>query len=348
MPRLLRTIAGRLLRTTGGRLASDGCAADCCGPPVLCANAVLCENTPGYDDLNPKLIAFPMPEDGRLCTQPPGPWLVSYKGYCYQPLYNEDGTLKAGTCATNGVESVWVPDPAAELSCLGPNVSCIDSPCVDEYHAAECCERRTLLCNAGCDCTGAEVCDCGKRFIAFVYATDRERSWNVQYVDGYGELCDDRVRVRQASWVTTYWGTGNPCPQWEHRGFGGTYETWFHGAPCYGAEFTTTDYTEWTGGYKCQEAWLAAFHRQYGSDGVCTGSHAEGCTASNGGTSWSYTGFTHCDAAQFSGWYEEKHEGDCIVKRRIEWESFVYVTRLVECDPAFAGEPPSLADLGLF
>lgn len=349
MPRLLRNTAGRLFRSAAGRLVTEGCADACCGGGPTCARAYLCESTDGYADVNPKTIIIPYPEGGRLCVNPAGPWLLQYKGRCYQPLYNEDGTLvEHAICNHDGVATVLVGDPAAELTCL-PETGCDDSPCVEPYHPAECCERRPLTCNPSCGCDGTEVCDCGKRYIVIVRATWRHRLWQRQYAQDYGALCDDRLKTRTAAWVATYWGQDQPyCEHREFRGFGGTTESWYHGAACYGSEFTDVTYTPWVSGFECGEAWRAAFYDQRGPAEFCSGSYHRACTADVGGETWEYDGWTSCMGAHFEGYWETTTRQTCDVIERREWESDVFVQRLVECEDSRPGEPPSIAELGLF
>lgn len=338
---------GRVMRRQDGDLATPDCP-ECCNPGS-CARATLCTETPDYENVHPKMIVFDCPEDRRLCTSPPGPWLVQYNGYCYEPNYDEDGLLVCGfPCITTDADHVYVGDPAESLTCLAEK-SCMDSPCNDGYHDPECCKTDEQICPPGCPC-GAVTCDCGRRFICIWHGYRRERNYNVTFVDGYGDLCDDIVTEGSGAFVMNYYDDGFGGCLAEPRVFGGSTQTWDHRATCYGSDFTTVDFTD--GGWAdCGEWWEHAFRfvKTHNDLPWCGSSGNVSCGPSQTGRVWNYTGSViDCQSVTFSGTYVERREGTCVIAHQWEYEYTAFYQRLYECDESRPGDPPSIGELGLF
>ena len=309
-----------------------------CGSSQLCARASLCPETTDYDNVLPKILVFPCPPDRKLCTNPEGPFLIEYKGYCYRPVYDQDGLLVCTpNCVHDGSYTVYVSNPEAEFRCL-PETSCLDSPCADGYHAPSCCDHHQLVCGYKCTCPVVN-CRCGKRFLVVIDATEEYKRWNREYVEDYGKLCEHITTRMSAAYVVNFWGSqyGDQCPHYDIRRFGGTYKQTVLDTPCYSEHLEYFEYTPFGGGAPdCGNAWANTFWKSYGTDqnedGFCNGNRVIPCTADQGGREWQYTGYMDCDGGTQAGYYRQTRIGTCELQSETVWNTRTYVTRLYDCD----------------
>lgn len=331
---------GRLMRRSGGDLATPDCP-ECC-TRRRCARAILCYTTADAENVYPKVLVFPCPEDGRLCVNPPGMKLISYKGYCYKLKLNADETTLecTDTCGVDGHYSVWIENPADEFTCLAPDIDCESSPCKDPYPDPTCCVRRDLSCPPSCDCGDPPpVCDCGKR-IVFTYGG----TWSNTIYAPLGHGSDHLVKCRTLRYtesvmvIVTYGGNCNN-PWTDKRYFGGTLrEVICHGESDYcpncdaTSDWLPADWSPTCGNLRANWAMQAGL----GDD--CAYDYNQTCHAgTQAGRSIHQDGSKSCEWAAFSGYDRQYSSVNCELGEDTTWHWYAAATRLVECDDARPG-----------
>lgn len=345
---------GRVMRRSEGDLATPDCS-ECCGGST-CARAFLCEETPDYANVHPKVIYFDCPENRRLCISPPGPWLVQYQGYCYQPNYDEDGLLVCDApCASLDQDHVYVGSPAESLTCL-PNKECTESPCSDPFADPECCLTGDLWCTQTCACDGATVCDCGKRWVVFWQAEKTYEYW----ANDCGKCYTTTWRGSGAMVVTGRRDPWGACKPLDVRYYGGVVKTTTrHDQSEYCPSYQDVPpgewYTEWDGAgaeTRCGWGWHT-WPPEFGPipDGglgiSCNYHDARPCNNLQSGYTIDVDGDVSCNGSSWV-WSDVKtEESTCCLRERTIGSIRTSVVRLVECDESAGRSPPSLADLGL-
>lgn len=344
---LLVDTDGRLMRMAQGDLATPDCP-ECCGGGRRCARAFLCPTTFDYANVTPKSIVFTCPESGFLCTSPPGPWLVAYKGYCYQPLYNEDGSLVCSPNCGSGGDVEDIGDPVGKLTCL-PSTTCDDSPCKDPYPTPTCCVTKDLWCPRECGCDPLTICDCGKRWVVVWFGSQTYEYWATDC----GKCFTVTVQGGGAAIVTHY---GGACQFTDVRHFGGLWRTVTRqdeSGYCPADPPAGTEWIPWTGqgGYiNCGFAPLTRPPQftvpEHGN--TCDHTQYRACTLTQSGIDVRQTGQVDCTGATFEWRDIRLEESTCCLRERTLGAMGTLVQRLVECDDARPGEPPSIGELGLF
>lgn len=331
------------MQRAGGDLATPDCP-ECCGQSS-CASATLCTTTPGYAGIHPKKIRWACPEDRRICHHPDTARLVEYNGYCYQPAYDQDGLLVCETCPTSTQDDFFIADPST-IVCLAPGVTCATSPCNQAMGTPLGCAARADMCT----CRGAEsgICAedcpacCAKRWLYVWSATTTTRSYTG------GTLCNEYKQFGSGATICTYTSAGD-CPvnpPKQLRVFGGTFWTSDSFCPPGHAEGFSADTT---GAQNC--GWIQAAPGSYlPYDPESPGVKCEDHGTFNGGQEYrDYNVDLACDSAH---WYGEQKRYTTGLQL-IEHTMYEFTAALYDLDPCASGamgggEPPSLAELGLF
>lgn len=333
-------------------LVSDGNGVDCCCGQGgrMCARAWLCENTPDYETINPKSIVFTCPESGFLCTSPPGKWLVQYKGYCYQPIYNEDGSLVCSPNCGSGGNVEDIGNPVGKLTCL-PGVECDESPCIDPYvpPGENCCNVGPITLEENCPRTDPPAeCNCGKRWIVLWWGEKTFLYWSLT-----GVHCTTEKWKGSGARVTTQYGQW--CTQYDIHRYGGyryTKECHSVSADDY-CDTQCVNLDEWNpfvgGTNSCGDAARNAIQPWFTNSpgGFCRGDQFRACDSNQSGIDWSQRGTLTCGAASVIG-HDYRYElSDCFIREKWDWVGSSFVQVLIPCDTFRPGEAPKIGAMEL-